>query len=46
MTVIKPKLFSEINSTIDQLDITTISEARITILQSLIDFVESKTDKN
>ena len=46
MTVLKPKLFSEINSTIDQLDITTVSEARKTILQSLIDFVGSKTDKD
>ena len=46
MTAIKTKLFPKIHDTIKQLDVTTISETRKTILQSLIDFVQLKTDTN
>jgi arsenate reductase len=46
MTQTKNTIFTPIKNVIDTLDFTTISAERKTILQSLIDFIQSKVTEN
>lgn len=46
MTTTKPTLFSDIKNLIKELNPQTISNERITVLQPLTDFIQSKVSKN
>src|SRR5690554_367469 len=43
---IKMKLFEKISNFVTQLDVTTVNDERKQILQPLIDFIQTKQDKN